>query len=562
MRPSDIAVSATGVLREFSEAGVLEIADVHPALHITYLFGERDERVQLALALAVRALRSGSMCVDLATVEVDAAPQPDDGPAPELSWPDSAEWPDALRASPCVTVGGDPSPTNRPLRLLGDCLYLERHWRDEETIRQTLDRLATTPARAVDLPPANPELDAAQRRAVATALRHRLSVIAGGPGTGKTRIISEIMAGARALDPGVMIGLAAPTGKAAARMKDSLTIENADASTIHRLLGWRPGSRNRFRHDRFNPLPHDLVVIDETSMVSATMMARLAEALKPTASLVLVGDPNQLASVEAGAVLANLTLAPGMSQMVATLSHNYRFAGAVVTLADAIRDGDADAALAVLASGDPNVRLYDQADGLEVVRSQAVSAGTRLWQAASRSEREVALAALDEHRLLCAHRTGRWGAEYWSNQIRSWLVDGIVGYAADGEFYVGRPLMVTRNSPDLGLFNGDTGVVLAPQGGSTVAVFGTGGGPRSYSPWAIDGLESVYAMTIHKSQGSQFARVSVVLPPVGSPLLTRELLYTAVTRASESVVILGSPDALVEAISRPTRRTSGLAGRL
>lgn len=560
MISSDVALRATGLLRAFNEAGVLGLADVHPALHITHLFGEKDEAVQLGFALAVRALRAGSMCVDLSTIATEAIQDADEQPA--LSWPDTEAWLARLQGSACVTIGHNPGPTNRPLRLIDNLLYLERHWRDEETVRNHLTRLAESAPRNEPIPEPSPELDSDQQHAVRTALLSNLSVVAGGPGTGKTRIIAEILAGANVLDAKVLIGLAAPTGKAAARMTETLGASGMVASTIHRMLGWRPGARNRFKHDRTNPLPHDLVIIDETSMVSTTLMARLVEALKPTARLVLVGDPNQLSSVEVGAVLADLVSAASLASNVATLHRNYRFAGSIASLADAIRNGDSDAALDVLTSSDSPARLFDEAEGMAIVRTQSVLAGTSLWQAARESDRERALKALGANRLLCAHRTGRWGVGHWSRIVHSWLTEAIPGYATDGEFYVGRPLMMTRNAPEFDLYNGDTGVALPPENGMAVAVFGTGGGPRDYSPWLIDGLESVDAMTIHKSQGSQFDQVSVVLPPLGSPLLTRELLYTAVTRAVESVTILGDKEAVIEAVNNPTHRTSGLARRL
>ena len=168
---------------------------------------------------------------------------------------------------------------------------------------------------------------------------------------------------------------------------------------------------------------------------------------------------------------------------------------------------------------------------------------------------------LDRHRLLCAHRRGPFGVQAWSRTVTTWLTEDLPGYGQGGEFYIGRPLLMTRNASDVGLFNGDTGVVL-DTGGSPEAVFTTGSGPRRFSPYVLDGLTSVHAMTIHKSQGSQFKQVSVVLPPVGSPLLTRELLYTAVTRASDSVLIVGTEDAFRAAIARPAARTSGLRPRL
>lgn len=549
----DVAVSATGLLRDFSDAGVLGWADVHTAAHTAHLFGEADERVRLALALTVRALRAGSLCVDLADAPRQVALATEEAvTVPPEAWPPLAAWLDAVRASPAVTPGPDPDGPPRPARLVDGLLYLERSWRDQESVRTCLvSRLPAEPPRLADGL-------GDQDRAVALAKASPLTVIAGGPGTGKTTIIRRLLAEA----PGRSVGLAAPTGKAAARMTESLRGAGS-ATTLHRLLGWKPGAaRTRFRHDANNPLPHDLVVVDEVSMVSMTLMARLAEALAPGARLVLVGDPDQLASVEAGSVLADLTAAPRLAPVVTRLTHNHRFAGAIAALAGAVRDGDADRALGVLASGDPAVRLVAPDRAEEALRPRCVTAGGTVFAAAQLGDAGSALAALQDHRLLCAHRTGPHGVAHWIRVVRGWLAEDVPSWSDADEFYAGRPLMLTVNTPDLDLANGDTGVVVAGADGGPVAAFATGSGVRRFSPHVIDGLVSVDAMTIHKSQGSQFTRVSVVLPPEDSPLLTRELLYTAVTRAQADVVIVGTPEAVRRAIETPAARTSGLVGRL
>jgi len=577
MTGADLAVSATGLLLRFSDLGVLAWADVHPALHLCHLYGERDERVALAVALTVRAVRAGSLCVDLAEIaqEVTRWERPDEaGEAPLAvpadAWPEPAAWLAAVAASPAVGVGEQP-PQVRPLRLADGLLYLERSFADQEAVRAgVLARLGTRPMPLGTLPDAASADPRAtdQDAAVASALTAGLTVIAGGPGTGKTHVVARIVAAFTSGPRPALVALAAPTGKAAARMTESLRREvpagprqPPAASTVHRLLGSRPGSRTRFRHDETNPLPHDVVVVDEVSMVSMTLMARLLSALKPTARLVLVGDPDQLASVEAGAVLADLTGAAPVAPAVVRLRHNFRFAGAIQELATAIRDGDADRALAVLGGADAAVRLLAPEEAGGALRGRCVAAGAGAFAAAAAADDGAALAWLDDHRLLCAHRRGPYGVADWSRTVRSWLVDDVPGFDAEGEFHIGRPLMMTSNAPDLGLFNGDTGVVLAGAG-QPEAVFATGSGPRRFSPYLLDGLQTVHAMTIHKSQGSQFRQVSVVLPPVGSPLLTRELLYTAVTRASADVLLVGTPDAVRAAIARPAARTSGLRARL
>lgn len=564
MTETPLATTSDALLADFNSVGALTWADVHPAQHLAHLFGEKDSRVKLAIALTVRALRAGSICLPLDRLrELDL--DEDAAEIPEHWWPERQAWADALRASPAVTVG-DGGAGKRPLRLVDGALYLERHFADQESVRRSLlTRLAAAPASG------SPE---GQQAAIALALSSPVTVIAGGPGVGKTYTIRKIIERLRADRPGALVGLAAPTGKAAARMTESLGSSGLTALTLHALLRSRAGSRTRFLHDAEHPLPHDVVIVDEMSMVSMVMMSRLLDALKPSARLILVGDPDQLSSVDAGSVLADITRAPASRGIVARLTHNHRFGGDIATLAHAIRDGDADTALDVLTRADAavstdlrrvgaetSVALVDPGAGTALLRERAVSAGRAVFDAASGRDPDAALRALDSHRLLCGHRTGRHGVARWAREVQAWLTHGVPGYSADGEFHLGRPVMVTANRPEFGLFNGDTGVVLLDDG-RPQAWFRSGGRLQSLSPFLLEGLASVHAMTIHKAQGSQFAHVSVVLPPSGSPLLTRELLYTAVSRAETSVLLLGDREAVAEAISRPARRMSGLAERL
>lgn len=559
---TDIAVSARGLLADFSAAGVLTWADVHPAQQLTYLFGEPDERVQLALALTVRALRSGSICLEWARVREVGLGEDAVADVPDELWPEEAGWLAALRSSPAVTVG-DGAPGERPLRLVDDALYLERHYGDQESVRAgLLARLSPPSATPPLVEPVETEATPDQQAAITLALAQRVSVIAGGPGTGKTFTIRLLIEQLRAQEPDALVALAAPTGKAAARMTESLRSVGLTAVTLHHLLGWRAESRNRFVHDATNPLPHDVVVVDEMSMVSMLLTARLLAALKPTARLVLVGDPDQLASVDAGSVLADIARAPATQGVVARLERNHRFNQTIAALARAIRDGEPDAALAVLAAGGNEVALAEGPSAASRLRQRVVEPGVRLLEAAASGSVGSALAALDEHRLLCGHRRGPFGVQHWTRQVVAWLSEAAPDLAAEGEFATGRPVMVTANAPEFGLYNGDTGVLIADPAAGPRAWFRQGDALRSHSPFVVDGLTTVHAMTVHKAQGSQFPHVSVVLPPVGSPLLTRELLYTAVTRAESSVLLVGSPEAVREAVTHPARRMSGLARRL
>jgi exodeoxyribonuclease V alpha subunit len=476
--------------------------------------------------------------------------------------------------------------------MSGTRLWLARYWDQEEQVAHELrERSAAAPddldakvlTAGLDRLFPLPE-DADQRSAAQACALSRVSVLAGGPGTGKTTTVSRLLALLTERHPGWRVRLAAPTGKAAVRLEEAVRSSAAtlpaedqtrlgelSATTLHRLLGWRPEARSRFRHDRTNRLPAEVVVVDEASMVSLTMMARLLEALRPSTRLVLVGDPDQLASVEAGAVLGDLVDATSRVA-VAALSTNRRFpaTSGIARLAAAVQEGRGEDALEVLHADDaPEVELVAAADDavlsaeqLSGVRDDVVSSGTALHEAAAAGDAPAAIAALDAHRLLCAHRRGPRGVAHWSALAARWVADvHPVVPRADGR-YAGEPLLVTANDYEIGLYNGDTGVVLDDGQGGLVAAYGRGGEPVVVPLVRLGAVRSLHAMTVHRSQGSQFARITVVLPPAGSPLGTRETLYTAVTRATTHVRVIGSPAALVEAVGRPAARATGLRERL
>jgi exodeoxyribonuclease V alpha subunit len=330
------------------------------------------------------------------------------------------------------------------------------------------------------------------------------------------------------------------------------------ATTVHRLLGPRPDTSSRFRHHRENRLPYDVIVVDETSMVSLTMMARLVEAVRPQARLLLVGDPDQLASVEAGAVLADLVegLSARTDSPVATLRTSHRFGASIGDLAAAIRMGDADRALEVLAAEGGSVEWIDMDDPSPRLRNVLVPMALRMRQAAALGNSTAALAALDDHRLLCAHRRGPYGVAYWNRQVERWLSEETDAPQRAG-WYAGRPVLATANDYGLGIYNGDTGVTVLRDGALRVVI-----GEREFATSRLADIETMHAMTIHKSQGSQVAEVTLLLPPEDSRLLTRQLLYTAVTRAQEKVRIVGSEAQLRAGLERRAVRATGLKHRL
>jgi len=599
------ARSAGGLLRVFNDAGVLSAADVHVALRLGHLGAEDDESMLLAAAFAVRGPRLGHVCTDLAgigdTVVVEGDVTVD---LAALPWPATDDWMRSLMASTLVAQGDD-DPETRPLRLVETRLYLDRYWREERQVATDLLARASKVVDGIDEEALAAGLsrlfpdpgDDLQRRAAETAVLRHLTVVAGGPGTGKTTTIARILAllheqaAAQGMPP-PLVALAAPTGKAAARLEEAVHLEAAaldvdeevrrrllaaSASTLHRLLGWKPGNRLRFRHDRSNRLPHEVVIVDETSMVSLSLMARLLESVRPSARLVLVGDPEQLVSVEAGAVLGDIVhpdagITPGSSgpttaiaESIVVLRRIHRFGGPIAELAAAVQQGDADAVVEVLRSHHDDViwlpvDVADTAPGdLESLQAAVVAAGSTLTAATRAGDGRAALHALGAFRLLCAHRRGPYGVATWTAHVESWLGAAIEGFAAGGVWYVGRPLLFTENDYGLRLYNGDTGVVVANGNGAGVrAIFERRGELLELSPHRLTAVDTVHAMTVHKAQGSQFDEVALVLPDPSSSILTRELLYTAVTRARRRLIVAGTEESVREAIGRPIARASGL----
>ncbi|MCW2834600.1 MAG: helicase/exodeoxyribonuclease alpha subunit [Nocardioides sp.] len=567
----DLALTAPPTLAAFNTAGVVTAADIHIATALGRLGNEQDPDVLLAIALTSRAVRHGSVCLELAEVgslltDVD------------LPWPEPAEWAAAVGRSPLLALG--------VLHWEHGLLYLDRY-HEQET--QVLDDLT---ARAASTPPFDPSLLAAslarvfadpgfdeQRAACTHAAGRWTTVITGGPGTGKTTAVAGLLVAlheqAEAQGHHLRIAMAAPTGKAAARLEQAVRdsakgfserdrdrLAGTSAMTLHRLLRTRPGNRTRFRHHRGNRLPHDVVVVDETSMVSLTMMARLLEAVRPDSRLVFVGDPAQLSSVDAGAVLADIVhgFDGRADSPVVALTTAHRYGAEIGALAEALRVGDADAVISVLSAGHSAVEWVRDQDPASAIRATALPSALAVRDAAATGNAAKALAALDRHRLLCAHRDGPFGVRHWNRRVEQWLTQE-TGDPLYESAYLGRPVLVTANDYALGVYNGDTGVVVDTRAGRRVVV-ATGEGPLSLAPSRLGDVETMHVMTIHKSQGSQADVVTVLLPDEDSRLLTRELFYTAVTRARTRVRIVGPEAAVRAAIGRQAQRASGLRARL
>jgi exodeoxyribonuclease V alpha subunit len=651
-----------GWLRALDKAFVAFLAELDPSA---------DSLVLLAAALTSHQLGHGHVCLDLYETlkEPDfALSLPPEGdvlatpmllPSALLKTLDGAAWCKALAGNMLVAQAGDNSEAalQKPLVLSERRLYLRRYWTYERRVDAALySRLALAEPAPADLAQrldalfgvANHAQDALidwQKLACALATRGAFSIITGGPGTGKTTTVVRLLAllQAPAVERGqpLRIRLAAPTGKAAARLTESISHqvqslevpENvrqkipSDVTTVHRLLGSRPGTRH-FRHHAGNPLPLDVLVVDEASMIDLEMMANLLDALPPHARMVLLGDKDQLASVEAGAVLGDLCrdaeagmyspqtqawlesvsgedlsksgLLPGdnqrdaLAQQVVMLRHSRRFVagsgiGQLAKRVNQQQDRDARALLASRSFADlfslalnsehdsrlANLLLDGHDNGpqgyrhyLGVMRDQRPLALTSIEDPRCVEWARQVLSAFDEFQLLCAVRKGPWGVEGLNQRITQTLFSNSL-IESDQQWYEGRPVLMTRNDYGLGLMNGDIGIALRLPEGSPEenrqalrVAFPRNdgsGGVRFVLPSRLNDVETVYAMTVHKSQGSEFAHTALILPEALNPVLTKELIYTGITRAKSWFSLIEPRQGVFEeALRRKVKRLSGL----
>ena len=607
------------VLAELGSRGVLTPLDLQLAQTLTALVGETSWDVKLALALVSRAVQHGHVCIEVDVLAEMPLFDAEDEPVEDVTLPPTDLLLQALRQS---ALTGDGS-TMTPLVLQGRSLYLYRYFDYQRRLTAEVRARAGEPA-ALDeallaagldrlLPASDHEqLAAGQRLAAAVALCRRFAVIAGGPGTGKTTTVVKILALLQEQqiacgEPPLRVLLLAPTGKAAQRLAESLDqqLDGLDcdplvkaaiprsASTIHRALGHLERQPTRFRHHRDHPLPVDLVVADEASMIDLALLTKLVEALPRSARLILLGDKDQLASVEAGAILGDIcqvgqgfsapfaarlaqvlgrapTVREGAGQVadcLVQLSHSHRFGAdsSIGALARAVNAGRVEEALEVLRGerhmpyGQVSLAALDDDEPLVGSLGSAVIDGFAPGLDASDPAERLRLAS--RFRVLCAHRRGRLGVETMNQRIEQHLA-AAGALRVEGAFYDGRPIMVTRNDYQLGLFNGDIGVVVEEADGPRAWFPGPGGAPRAFRPGRLPPHETVFAMTVHKSQGSEVDRVAVLLPERDSPILSRELLYTAISRARERVDLFGAEQVLRHALARRIQRASGLSEAL
>lgn len=598
---------------------------------------DADYSIQLAVAMTSQELGRGHVCFDLTTWPERLEQwhsQLVDRPLIDKQLADNSfEWPtttvaalmEKLQHSPLVRLVSDPSvveeQAGQPLTLFAGRLYLSRYFRFEQQVACWLQQASLPIATSADIPELaqqlrqlftpQPEVDW-QAVAVATACDGRFTLISGGPGTGKTTTVTKLLAllVAQSEQP-LLIRLAAPTGKAAARLTESIAKAKTDlagqvnaswlagiptqASTLHRLLGVIP-SLPEFRHNGQNPLPLDVLVVDEASMIDLPMMARLLVALPPQARLILLGDKDQLASVEAGAVLGDICqfVAQGVSSQQAQqlqqrtgyelqnyvqpaghplrdrlclLRKSYRFAAdsGIGKLAEAVNNGDVKAAHAVWAQDYRDIRLHSDEQRLEMAISVAAKGYhaylAKLAEPITSENAIDLLKAFNQIRLLCALHDGPWGIN-GMNQAIGQRLQAQGKLQMSGEWFAGRPVMIIENDYGLGLYNGDIGIAASDGERLRVWFVLPDGKAHGFLPSRLPAHDTAWAMTVHKSQGSEFTHTLLLLPPEVNPLLTRELLYTGITRAREQLDLFATPEVLALMVRKQTERYSGLGAML
>jgi len=596
---------------------ILTNIDLHFGRFISKLSKNEDPDLFMAAALVSNAAGNGEVCLDLESFDEKMILEEDEGKKPVIC-PSLKSWLKILGASDVVGKPGD----YRPLILdEKNRLYLYRFWNYEKVLSDAIIERAGDDIEGIDfelvknslsrLFPDNPEEKLnLQKIAALTSVFKRFCVISGGPGTGKTTTIAKILTLLIEIEQGkkLKIFLSAPTGKAAAKLSESIRstknnincseeIKNklpADAYTIHRMLRVIPGAPG-FYYNAENKLPADVVVVDEASMVDLALLAKLVEAVPDKARFILVGDKDQLASVEAGSVLgdicnrgnipeysvnllkrpvdgskpeevAEVTGKQVLSDCIVVLQRNYRFSetSSIGRLSRAVNKGDADTALSIIRETiDERIHWEDIKTAKELYCSleKKIVEGYTDYQASD--DPIEALNSFSRFKILCAINKGQFGVDAVNGLAESVLAQKRL-ISPSSQWYRGRPVMIRGNNYSLGLFNGDIGMIMAEQTSDDVYAFfyGASGKARKFKPGILPEHDTAYAMTVHKSQGSEFEEVVIVLPDKDYPVLSRELIYTGLTRTTGKITLLGTEGVLRAAISRKTERASGLRDAL
>jgi exodeoxyribonuclease V alpha subunit len=582
-------------IKQLYKQGIFSDLDIYFAKFILTLAKSVDnEGLLLGSILVSHLTAQGHTCLDLTVWAGQLFP-----PFPEpgintLHCPHLAPWLATLQSCSVVGHPGDYA----PLILDQYRLYLYRYWDYEQQLATQIRIRTNQPyvytnygileaGLSLLFPHENQSIVDRQPQAALTAVLHHFSVISGGPGTGKTATIIKILVLLLEQNLNLNIALAAPTGKAAARLQATLRqtlphlncaadIKSAmprEAYTIHRLLG-KPFNSPLFPGDTPPWLPYDVVIIDEASLVDLALMTQLAQVIPLSSRWILVGDKDQLASVEAGTVLGDICEASCSSpshflqDQIVFLDKSYRFGenSGIALLAQAVNQGQADKALQILkAENYPEVNWYPLgiSGNLPIQLLNFIIANFQLCLA--ENQPEIILNQLEQIKILCATRWGSYGVVAINRQVEEELSKrGLI--RAESTWYHGRPIIITRNDYTLKLFNGDIGIILrdAHSQHKLRAVFpGVEPGQyRCFWPNRLPEHETVYAMTIHKSQGSEFNQVLILLPPQLSPLFTREWVYTGITRARHHVSLWGDEKVFKEMVSRKMNRVAGLYEKL
>ena len=583
-----------------TDYGSFSEIDIHFAKFMTRFSGQENPNLFLAAALVSRATAEGHICLDLSS-----------------EWGDDSAWHKSLYSTKVVGRPGDYKPL-----ILDDQsrFYLYRYWQYEKVFADDINSRAATQIEEIDIPlfknglsrffpQSQDEETDWQKLAAFVSVMKRFCVISGGPGTGKSTVIAKILALLLEQDKvnKTRVALAAPTGKAAARLqeaikdgKEMLPIEDhikeaiiAEASTIHRLLGTIPGSPY-FRHNAKNPLPVHTVIIDEASMVDLALMSKLVQATPSNARLILLGDKDQLASVEAGSVLgdicdtghihgfsqkfserfkqitgdrieinSNSSNGPEIQDCVVQLNRSYRFGidSGIGTVSQAINKGDGSLALSLLMSNnydDIRWKTLPRPSTLYKSLKDTVIHGYRSYLEVSDPMEIFRL--FERFRLVCVLREGPYGVSALNLLVEQILREENL-ITIDKRWYRGRPVLITRNDYSLGLYNGDIGIILPdPASNNDLRAFflSPDGALRRFLPIRLPVHETAYAMTVHKSQGSEFDETLLLLPDRHTPILTRELIYTGITRARKMIEVWGIESIFLEAINQRIERASGL----
>ncbi len=575
-------------------AGLLRELDVHALNALVRRFAPDSAPsgdVQAILALAIRVSGDGHVCLDLQSDTwwqlERATPNDDETRDPgkiisTLPPPNGAE----KLLNDCTTLVGDDT-ANLPFVLHNHRLYLRRFWNYEKFAAEKLLALAGKPAQSISKATQQRldsltfgdkgqfSLAASQKQAILKGLENRLTIITGGPGTGKTTIAAILLKllGENAGGKDLRVRMTAPSGKAAARLQESVRagipeasrgLEMEPASTIERLLGYQRNSPY-FLHTRKNPLATDILLVDETSMVDLSRMAKLLDALPATARLILLGDKNQLASVDPGSVMAEICEAEALKNCVVELTESKRFDAdsAVTPLSQAVRAAKADEAWEILSEGAAGVegkkvslhRTIHEFTFREYPDDFAALVRERYRAFCDAKDPRAAFDAFAQFRVLCALRRGATGVDRINR-----LIEDLLFPSRRGDFYDHRPILVTKNDYEVQLFNGDIGIILPDENGKLMAHFETRATPLPTR--LLPEHETAFAMTVHKAQGSGFHHVAVLLPAQDSPILTRELIYTAITRTETGVDLWCEEEAFKSGILKATTRSMGLKSRL